>query len=113
MFQELYHLIQDCAEEKIKSNPIIPPAKRGAVIAEATTGIIHVLSQINSSGEYLLLPSVFSDSRFTEMAANQLKWRMMIHLGFSSEEANKLIPELLYLIQGELKKPFVQLVTPS
>ena len=113
MFQELYHLIQDCAGEKINSNPIIPPAKRGALIAETTTGIVHVLSQINPSREHFLLPNVFSDSRFTELAANQLKWRMIVHLGFSSEEANKLIPELLYLIQAEFKKPFNQLVTRS
>lgn len=109
MFHELYGLVNLSINNTVASERTIPRSKRGAVIAEATTGLMHVLSGLQNKNDTRSAWAGYQHPDFLKRSENQLRWRLMLHLGLDDKTSNKLIQKVLPQIQSALGEHYKEI----
>lgn len=104
MFRELFDMVNNCSSVTLEKNLAIPSTKKGAVIAETTSGLLHVMYELSSSRSEDAVWSSLANPRFHELLKNQLRWRLMLHLGFKDEITESLLDQLLPVLMSELPR---------
>ena len=106
MFNELYGLVNRNIKYIIESDHSIPDTKRGALIAETTTGILHVMNGLNTTQRNESPWKCSFDNEFNARSEHQLQWRFMIHLGLEEKQSGRIIHEILPLLTPALQKHY-------
>ena len=104
MFRELFDLVNNCSGVALENNLAVPSAKKGAVIAETTSGLLHVMYELSSSRSEDAVWASLANPRFHELLKNQLRWRLMLHLGFKDEITETLLDHLPPVLMKELPR---------
>ena len=104
MFRELFDLVNACSSVPLEKNIAIPNAKKGAVIAETTSGLLHVMYQLSNSRSGNAVWAACANPRFYELVKTQLRWRLMLHLGLKDEITDSLLDQLLPVLMQELPR---------
>ena len=111
MFNELYGLVNRNIKNTIDSDRSIPRTKRGALIAETTTGILHVINGLNEENTSYSPWRCCFHEQFPVLSEYQLHWRFMLHLGFDERQSGRIIGNILPIITPALQEHYNSLNT--